>query len=56
MVELAFITKNPFLALENTKAHSLQSPKDDYSDSCSKPHNFIAYFVIRLYELGLRSF
>ena len=44
MVELACVTKNPFPALENTKAHSLQSPKDDYFDSCSKPHNFIALF------------
>ena len=41
-VELACITRNPVLLSENTKAHSLQSPKDDYSDSHSKPLNFVA--------------
>ena len=40
--ELACITRNPFPLSENTKAHSLQSPKDDYPDSHSKPLNFVA--------------
>ena len=42
MAELACITGNPFPPSENTKAHSLQSPKDEYFDSHSKPLNFVA--------------
>ena len=42
IVELACIIKNPFIPLKNTKAHSLQPPKSDYSDSHSKSFNFVA--------------
>ena len=54
--ELACITRNPFPPLENTKAHSLQSPKDNYFDSCSKSHNFIALFGNKLVWVGLKVF
>ena len=39
--KLACLTRNSFSPSENTKAHSLQSPKDDYSDSHSKPLNLV---------------
>ena len=42
IVELACIIRNPFPLSKNTKAHSLQPQKDDYSDSHSKPLNFVA--------------
>ena len=42
IVELACIIKNHFIPLKNTKAHSFQRPKNDYSDSHSKSFNFVA--------------
>ena len=41
IAELTCIIKNPFIPSKNTKAHSLQPPKNDYSDSHFKSFNFV---------------
>ena len=56
MAELACITRNPFSPVENTKVHSLRSPKDNYSNSCFKPHNFIALFGNMVVWVGIEIF
>ena len=38
--KLACIIRNPFPLSKSTKAHSMQPPKDDYSDLDSKPLNW----------------
>ena len=41
IAELTWIIKNLFIPSKNTKAHSLQPPKNDYSDSHFKSFNFV---------------